>query len=101
VSLGLAGTTPLQIKLNQLSYYVLGIAILLAVIVVSSTGYRNLPESIATYAVAAAVSILPESLVAVISLTLAVACRDLASRNALVRRMDAVETIGGVTGVSS
>jgi Na+-exporting ATPase len=97
--LGLAETTPLQIKLNTVAYCVLGMAVVLAIIVVSSTGYRNIPESIATYAVAAAVSILPESLPAVISLTLAVACRDLAARNALVRRMDAVETIGGVTGV--
>jgi P-type Na+/K+ transporter len=101
VFLGMAGTTPLQIKMNKLAYVLLTIAIILAIIVVSSTGYRNIPDSIATYAVAAAVSILPASLVAVISLTLAVACRDLAARNALVRRMDAVETIGGVTDICS
>lgn len=93
MALGLAGTTPLQIKLNQLAYLLLFFAIILAIIVVSSTGYSNIPDSIATYAVAAAVSLLPASLVAVVSLTLAVACRELAARNALVRRMDAVETM--------
>lgn len=101
ILLGLAGTTPLQIKLNKLAYILLICAVLLAIIVVSSTGYSNIPSSIAPYAVAAAVSVLPASLLAVISLTLAVACRDLAARNALVRRMDAVETIGGVTDICS
>ena len=93
VGLGLAESTPLQIRLNLLAYILLGISIVLAIIVVSSTGFKNIPDSIATYAVAAAVSLLPASLVAVVNLTLAVACRELASRNALVRRMDAVETL--------
>lgn len=93
IALGLANTTPLQIKLNSLAYWLLLAAIILAIIVVSSTGYHNIPPSIATYAVAAAVSLLPASLIAVVSLTLAVACRELAARNALVRRMDAVETL--------
>lgn len=92
-ALGIEGTTPLQIKLNKLAYWVLLIACILAVIVVSSTGYHDIPNSIAIYAVAAAVSLLPASLIAVVSLTLAVACQDLAKRNALVRRMDAVETL--------
>jgi Na+-exporting ATPase len=93
VALGLVDTTPLQLKMNQLAYWLLLVAVVLAVIVVSSTGYRNIPWSIATYAVAAAISALPASLFAVVSLTLAVACRELAARNALVRRMDAVETM--------
>ena len=92
-ALGIEGTTPLQIKLNKLAYWILLIACILAVIVVSSTGYHDIPPSIAIYAVAAAVSLLPASLIAVVSLTLAVACQDLAKRNALVRRMDAVETL--------
>ncbi|EJD55236.1 potassium/sodium eff [Auricularia subglabra TFB-10046 SS5] len=101
LALGIEGTTPLQIKLNKLAYLLLFIAIVLAIIVVSSTGYREIPDSIATYAVAAAVSLLPASLIAVVSLTLAVACRELAARNALVRRMDAVETLGGVHDICS
>ena len=92
-ALGIEGTTPLQIKLNKLAYWILFIACILAIIVVSSTGYHDIPPSIAIYAVAAAVSLLPASLIAVVSLTLAVACQDLAKRNALVRRMDAVETL--------
>lgn len=101
VSLGLADTTPLQIKLNKLAYGLLVVAIILALIVISSTGFRRIPPSIATYAVAAAVSLLPESLTAVTTLTLTVACRELAKRNALIRRMDAVETLGGVHNICS
>jgi Na+-exporting ATPase len=76
-------------------------ACITAIVVVASTGFRNVPLSVATYAVAAAVSILPASLIAVVSLTLARASTDLASRNALVRRMDAIEALAGVENVCS
>jgi hypothetical protein len=92
-ALGIEGTTPLQITLNKMAYWILLISCILAIIVVSSTGFHDIPDSIAIYAIAAAVSLLPASLIAVVSLTLAVACQDLAKRNALVRRMDAVETL--------
>jgi len=101
VLLGVAETTPLQIKLNKIAYFLLGAACVIALIVVASTGFQNVPLSVATYAVAAAVSILPASLIAVVSLTLARASQDLASRNALVRRMDAIEALAGVENVCS
>jgi P-type Na+/K+ transporter len=63
----------------------LGVALLLAFVVVASTAFKNVPMSLATYAVATAVSILPASLIAVVSLTLATGSRELARRNALVR----------------
>jgi Na+-exporting ATPase len=77
----------LPFRLNSLAYLLLGAALLLALIVVASTGFRDVPMSLATYAVATAVSVLPASLIAVVSLTLATASRELARRNALVRRM--------------
>lgn len=101
VALGLADNTPLQIKLNQLAYSLLAAAIVAAIIVVASTGFRDVPLTVATYAVASAVSVLPASLIAVVSLTLARASTDLAKRNALVRRMDAIEALAGVQNVCS
>jgi len=102
VLLGVAETTPLQIKLNKLAYFLLGWSIIIAIIVVASTGFPGtIPLTVATYAVAAAVSILPASLIAVVSLTLARASQDLAKRNALVRRMDAIEALAGVENVCS
>ncbi|TIA99512.1 hypothetical protein E3P96_02904 [Wallemia ichthyophaga] len=101
VFLGVKGTTPLQIKLNKLAYLLLALAIIFAIVVVSSTGYVDIPDSTATYAVATAISVLPASLIAVVSLTLATSSRELAKRNALVRKMDAIETLAGVTDICS
>lgn len=99
--LGVADTTPLQIKLNKLAYVILFFACVVAIIVVASTGFQDVPITIATYAVAAAVSLLPASLPAVIALSLATASKKLAVDNALVRRMDAIETLAAVTDVCS
>ncbi|KAL1407966.1 hypothetical protein Q8F55_004763 [Vanrija albida] len=101
VTLGLAETSPLQIKLNSLAYTLLCAAIVTAIVVLASTGFKNIPKSMATYTVAAAVSMLPVSIVAVVSLTLAQASSDLAKRNALVRRMDAIEALAGIYNVCS
>lgn len=101
VKLGLVETSPLQIKLNSLAYILLMAAIVTAIVVLATTGFRNIPKSMATYTVAAAVSMLPVSIVAVVSLTLAQASKDLATRNALVRRMDAIEALAGVNNVCS
>ncbi|CDZ97841.1 calcium-transporting atpase 3 [Phaffia rhodozyma] len=101
VIMGTAGTSKLQIKLNKLAYILLGWALLLAFIVVASTGFSDIPFSIATYAVATAVSILPASLIAVVSLTLSNAAQELSKRNALVRRMDAIESLSTVTDICS
>lgn len=101
VALGVAGTTPLQMKLNKVAYLLLGCAVVLAIIVVASTAFVDIDPSIATYAVATAVSILPASLIAVVSLTLATASRELAKRNALVRKMDAIEGLAVVTDICS
>lgn len=99
--LGVVDTTPLQIKLNKLAYLILFFACICAIIVVASTGFQDVPLTVATYAVAAAVSLLPASLPAVIALSLATASRKLAESHALVRRMDATETLGAVTDVCS
>ncbi|KAL7006511.1 hypothetical protein EMMF5_003932 [Cystobasidiomycetes sp. EMM_F5] len=101
VFLGLEETTPLQKKLNALAYILFGVACLLAFIVVASTAFQNIPLTIATYAVAAAVSLLPASLPAVVALSLARASRTLADSNALVRKMNAIETLAAVTDVCS
>lgn len=84
-----------------MAYILFGVACLLALIVVASTGFDNVPLTIATYAVAAAVSLLPASLPAVVALSLSNASKDLANNNALVRRMDAIETLAAVTDVCS
>ncbi|CAK9782312.1 putative calcium-transporting ATPase 3 [Cutaneotrichosporon oleaginosum] len=101
VKLGLRETSPLQYKLNKLAFSLLLAAIVTAVVVLASTGFRDIPRSMATYTVAAAVSMLPVSMVAVVSLTLAQASAALAKEHVLVRRMDAIEALAGVDNVCS
>ncbi|KAG6840360.1 hypothetical protein C0991_007217 [Blastosporella zonata] len=98
--LGLNTGTPLQIKLNKLAYLLFAGAILLVIIVFSVARF-HIDESVILYAIAAALSIIPESLVAVLTLTMAVGTKRMAKEHVIVRKLDALENLGGVTDVCS
>ncbi len=94
--------TPLQQRLSRLST-LLGIAgIALSGIVfllglLRGHGWLDM----VFYALATAVSAIPEGLPAVISVTLALGVQRMIRRNAIIRRLPAVETLGSTTVVCS
>ncbi len=94
------GQTPLQIKLAQLSkiltWLVLGIcAVIFAVNILRfrGTGERYILDSF-LIAVSLAVAAIPEGLAAVVTIVLSIGVTNMSKRNAIIRRLTAVETLG-------
>jgi potassium/sodium efflux P-type ATPase len=98
--LGLYNTSPLQTKLTKLAHFLFVTAVLL-VIVVFATARFSISADVALYAISLALAIIPESLVAVVTITMAKGVTHMARRNAIVRRLDAIEALGGVTDICS
>ncbi|WP_236044724.1 calcium-translocating P-type ATPase, PMCA-type [Halomicroarcula nitratireducens] len=101
IALELAGTeeteTPLQTELDSLGRTLgLGVVILAALVVPLLLLQGTEPFQAALTAVSLAVAAVPEGLPAVVTLTLALGVRQMAEENALVRRLPAVEALGGV-----
>jgi len=92
--------TPLERRLDQLgrsiAHWITALTVLLIVGGIAVEGIRQLDE-IVMFAVALAVAAIPEGMPAVVSLTLALGVQRMAKRNALVRRLSAVESLGTVS----
>jgi len=89
--------TPLQKQLSTLgkiiSLFAVSIAFLLIPIGLSQ--HRD-PVQLILLAISAGVSAIPEGLPAVITIALAIGTKRMAKKNAIVRKMSAVETLGAV-----
>ncbi len=94
--------TPLQQKLAQLGKY-LGILALLACAVVFAVGLlADTPIlEIFMISVSLAVSAIPEGLPVIVTIVLSIGVQRMAKRNALVRRLPAVETLGSASIICS
>lgn len=96
-------STPLLRQISQFSRW-LSLVIIGFSIITFVTGYffRNY-EMIAVFmaAVSLAVAAIPEGLPAIMTITLAIGVQRMARRNAIIRRLPAVETLGSVTVICS
>lgn len=94
--------TPLQKRLDQLGKLLAIVSVLIAVMifVVGIIQGERLKEML-LLAVSVAVAAIPEGLPAVVTITLALGAQRMLKRQALIRRLPAVETLGGVTVICS
>ena len=94
--------TPLQKKLANLGKY-LGILALAACAVVFVVGLLNGMEVMDIFmtAVSLAVSAIPEGLPAIVTIVLAIGVQRMVKRNAIIRRLPAVETLGSASVICS
>ena len=94
--------TPLQQKLNKLGK-TLGIAALAICVFIFIIGLIQGKEPIHMFmtAVSLAVAAIPEGLVAVSTIVLAIGVQKMVKKNAIVKRLPAVETLGSATVICS
>ena len=98
--LGLTEGTPLQRKLSALAYILFGCAIILAMVVFGVNKF-DLSNQVIIYATSLGIAIIPESLVAVLTITMVVAVTVMRKANVVVRDLSALEALGGVTNICS
>ncbi|MEZ6125713.1 MAG: calcium-translocating P-type ATPase, PMCA-type [Planctomycetaceae bacterium] len=103
------GPTPLQQRLNQLSRQ-LAVIVLVACGIIFAAGILREPferwnsklaADMLLTAVSLAVAAIPEGLPAIVTVVLALGSQRMVARNAIVRRLSAVETLGSVNVICS
>ncbi len=94
--------TPLQQKLAQLGKY-LGIMALVACAIIFVVGLSNGIPALEIFmtAVSLAVSAIPEGLPAIVTIVLSIGVQRMVKKNAIIRRLPAVETLGGASVICS
>ena len=94
--------TPLQKKLSNLGKY-LGIVALAACAIIFIVGLIDglPPLEMFMTAVSLAVSAIPEGLPAIVTIVLSIGVQRMVKKNAIIRRLPAVETLGGASVICS
>ncbi len=96
------GQTPLQKKLAQLGKY-LGVMALVACAIIFVVGIANGIPALEIFmtAVSLAVSAIPEGLPAIVTIVLSIGVQRMVKKNAIIRRLPAVETLGSASVICS
>jgi Ca2+-transporting ATPase len=96
------GKTPLQDNLVRVGKTLARAALIVVLVIVASGLFRGQPfVEMLILGVALAVAVVPEALPAVVTISLALGVKRMVKRNALVRRLPAVETLGSTSVICS
>ena len=94
--------TPLQKNLDRIGRSLARVAIAVVLVIVALGLFRGQPfVEMLIFGVALAVAVVPEALPAVVTISLALGVKRMVRRNALVRRLPAVETLGSPSVICS
>lgn len=88
--------TPLQRKLSRLAIFLFFTAVICAIIVLGANTFDDNKEVI-IYAVATGLSMIPSSLVVVLTITMTVGTKRMVERQVIVRNLNSLEALGAVT----
>ena len=96
------GKTPLQQNLDKVGSALGRAALVLVAIIVALGLLRGQPFiDMLIFGIALAVAVVPEALPAVVTISLAIGVQKMVKRNALIRRLPAVETLGSTSVICS
>jgi len=96
------GETPLQANLDKVGRLLAWAAIAVVLLIVGLGLVRGQPLlEMFIFGIALAVAVVPEALPAVVTISLALGVQRMVKRNALIRRLPAVETLGATSVICS
>src|SRR5574337_225769 len=97
-----AGRTPLQENLDKVGHALAWAAFVIVATIVALGLSRGQPFiEMLMFGIALAVAVVPEALPAVVTISLAIGVQRMVMRHALIRRLQAVETLGSTTVICS
>ena len=96
------GRTPLQQNLDKVGTVLARAAFVVVAIIIAQGLLRGQPFiEMLIFGIALAVAVVPEALPAVVTISLAIGVQKMVKRNALIRRLPAVETLGSTSVICS
>ncbi|KAL6450438.1 ENA5 Sodium transport ATPase 5 [Candida maltosa Xu316] len=98
--LGVTIGTPLQKKLSWLAILLFWVAVVFAIVVMASQKF-HVNKEVAIYAICVALSMIPSSLVVVLTITMAVGAQVMVTKHVIVRKLDSLEALGGINDICS
>lgn len=92
--------TPLQRRLSWLAIFLFWVAVVFAIVVMGSQK-MIVNKNVAIYAICVALSMIPSSLVVVLTITMAIGAQVMVTKNVIVRKLDSLEALGGINDICS